>query len=158
LKVFVTAYEPNAHLLDNFHKLVDRFWGVKIIVDIAPIGENKSEQLRRLFRDEPDEYFVLLEEDFWFVDYVPLKLVKQVFQFCTDNHIGRFSLQSKNAYRSNNWPLANSEIGAHPVYRTKNKAVAVIGLDASVWRFLTPSSSTVPIGYGVVGVLYFACF
>lgn len=138
MKIFVTAYELNAHLLDCFHKLANKFWGAAMIVDVAPKGEAKSEQLRRMFANVDDEYVTLLEEDFWLVEDVPLNLIFDIWQFCQHNKVDRFSLQSKNAYKFSDWTLNLSlvqlEIGVLRVYKTESNKVAMMGLDASVWK------------------------
>ncbi len=134
MRTVVTTCEIGLPYLDDFMKLAKRFYPTKIQVDVARSGEAKSDQLIRLLGSFDDEYFILLEEDFWLVKPVSLELLDQICEFCIANSVDRFSLQSKNAHSYSDWTPTPKKVIGHRVYKTNPNVVVPFSLEASVWK------------------------
>ncbi len=105
-----------------------------MIVDIAELGEAKSDQLRRLLEGVEDEYLMIMEEDFFIVDRVSSELVDRVYEFCIQEEVDRFTLQSKNVYAYSDWAETGKTVEGNVIYEATPKVRALFGLDASVWK------------------------
>ena len=137
MRTIVTTCEIGWPYLDDFMRLAKRFYPKEIQIDIAKPDEAKSDQLIRLLGSFDDEYFILLEEDFWLVKPVSLVLLDEICRFCTINdfnNIDRFSLQSKNAHSYSDWTPTQMRVAEHKVYRTNPNVVTPFSLEASVWK------------------------
>ena len=131
---FVTVYPDNKHYLESFLLLAERFYLSPVSVHMAEKDEPKSNQLRRLLESIDDEYLILLEVDFYFRKHVDMSLIECICQFCKQQSIDRFSLQSKNDYDFTDWPETNHKIGEHRVYKTDPRVTILFSLEASVWK------------------------
>lgn len=138
MRTVVTTCEIGWPYLGDFMKLAKRFYPKEIQgeahVDIAKPGEAKSDQLIRLLNSFDDEYFILLEDDFWLVEPVSFELLDQICEFCIAYSVDRFSLQSKNAHSYSDWTPTQLEISGCEVYKTNPNVVVPFSLEASVWK------------------------
>ena len=133
MKTYVTTCPASVHLLNDFLKLADLFYGEDIIIHIADSGEYKSEQLKRLCESIEDDYFILLEEDAYLINTVDLKLLSKIRWFGEIAEVDRFTLQSKNNYRVTDWDTVGV-VSALSVYQATKKVLPHFGLDASIWK------------------------
>ncbi len=144
MKTFVTTCPQNAHMVGDFVTLAAKFYGRELVIDTALPDEHKSEQLRRMLEPVKDEYIILMEEDFYLTSHVDLQLLNDVCDFCEEQNVDRFSLQSKNVYRISNWRRTAYRVGephiyghpslSHTVYSPIPAVKSQFGLDASVWK------------------------
>ena len=134
MKTYVTTCPQGIHLLNDFLKLANLFYGEEIIVHVANPGEYKSEQLKRLCGSIDDDYFILMEEDAYLINNVSIPILKGVFKFCVVNEVDRFTLQDKNNYRVSDWDKTDHIIGGNVVYKMTPKVLPHFGLDASIWK------------------------
>lgn len=134
MKTFLTTCPTNLHLLPICLKLLEKFYPLEVIVDVAEKDEFRSDQLRRLLQGVTDNYLIVLEEDFFFVRPVDLNLLEQVWKFCEKHDVDRFSLQSKVAYKFSDWPQTEHVIDNHRVYEISDEAFYVFSMEASIWK------------------------
>ena len=131
--VVVTAFNKNPYVRD-FLRLSKLFFDVPMTIDVASLGEAKSDQLIRICNTIEEDYFILLEEDFYLIKPVDVQLVESIVHFCRQHEVDRFSLQSKNEHSHSDWPSTNYLIENHLVYRTSPLVRFPFSMEASVWK------------------------
>lgn len=114
--------------------MAEQFYGLPFWIDYVPRSVPKSDQLINLCNNIADEYFILLEDDFYFVDKVNLNLLRSAFTYCEANCVDRFSLQTKNAHMCSDWHPTKDCIEGNRVYCSTPKIVIPFSLEASIWR------------------------
>ena len=134
MRTIVTTCEKFQHLMPGFVLLAQKFLGLPFSVKLSPDGEAKSEQLRRILDAMDDDYFVLLEDDFYFINSVNVKLVEDIFRFCVSESVDRFSLQSKNVHSYKTWDITSHILDFRRVYKTNLGVQVPFSLEASVWK------------------------
>lgn len=141
MKTYVTTCPQNLYLMRDFLILATKFYDDRPLnVDIAKHGEAKSDQLLRLLNSIDDEYLILMEEDFYLIEDVDLNLLDRVCEFCIENEVDRFTLQSKEVYSVSDWLDTRKTIvysmvdGGNRVYQAPPQMKSHFGLDATVWK------------------------
>jgi hypothetical protein len=134
MRTFVTSWMHN-HCLDGFLYLAESFFPYPLCVDVASPKELKSDQLIRLLNGISEEYFLLLEEDFYLISRVRVELLTAVYDFCVSNSFDRFTLQSKENYQNPEcWLPSSHRVLEHVVYQATSGVGALLGMDASIWK------------------------
>lgn len=131
--VYVTAYDENPYVRD-FLRLSKLFFDVPMTIDVASKDEPKSSQLIRICRTIDEDYFIILEEDFYLIKPVDVQLVESIVDFCREYEVDRFSLQSKNAHSHPHWDKTKKTVSGHEVYITNPLVKFPFSLEASVWK------------------------
>lgn len=133
MRVIVTTYSKKQHLLENFDRLMKKHWGVKYEVDISPEGEHKSDQLIRIANLIEDDYFILLQEDFYLYEDVDKNFLKECKEFAEGFEVDRFSLQArKDGYEMTSVDFG--EVAGRAVYQLMPTERYLCSLEASIWR------------------------
>ena len=134
MKTYVTTCGKGLPYLSTFKMLADRFYGREIIVDLAYPDQTKADQLLALL-ETVDDYFILLEDDFWVVKPTHIYLLGVIQEFCISRQVASFSLQLKNAPSFSNWKeTSGSILGHYTVYQTVSEVQTPFSLEASIWK------------------------
>lgn len=120
--------------IGGFIRLAEKFYSLPFKIDYVPKSVTKSDQLIQLCDNMTDDYFILLEDDFYLVSPVDISLLHKVFDFCTVHGVDRFSLQTKNAHMVSTWTQTEKTIADNPVYRTNPAICYPFSLEASIWK------------------------
>lgn len=131
---YVTSYIKNAWCDEEFLSKATQFLPIEYVIDVAPSGESKADQLIRLFGNLPDEFVILMEHDFFLTHPVNTELLQGIWDYCVTEKVDRFSLQSKNAHMYPHWDETNKTVCGYKIYRTNDKVVFPFSLEASIWR------------------------
>lgn len=134
MQTYVTTYPGNEEYLEDFQLLAAKFYDHYIEVHTAYEGEPKSDQLLRLCVEVEEDYVIILEEDFYLIKEADMALINRVVDFCYQNGVDRFSLQTKNAYSYTDWPEVPLQVAGHTVYQAPDKLPIIYATEASVWR------------------------
>lgn len=150
MRIVVTTYPKYQHLLENFGKFVDRFWGVGYEIDVAQEGEKVSDQLIRILKRIQDEYFILLKEDFYLYKSVDKKFLEECKEFAIGYGVDRFSLQSRgDGYEKTSELFGEAE--GRSIYEFYPTEQYLCSLEASIWKteflkkYLKPNESDAEI-------------
>ena len=134
MKIIVTTCSKGQHLLFPGLELLKQFLGVKPRVDLAEPRETKAQQLLRITNNFSEEYFILIEEDFYLVKQVNIELLKELFCGCRIYKVDRFSLQSKNCHSYSDWKELPNKFQGREVYQTVPEVQVPFSLEVSIWR------------------------
>jgi len=138
LKTIVTSCPKYEYLVKNFIKLANRFYSLPFDIDIAKDNEKKSDQLLRILDGLKDkyynnQYFILLEEDFYLLDVVKLNVLTAIEEYARVKDFDRFSLQSRNDYLYTDWNVCGKLSGEN-IFKADDKVKCLFSLEASVWN------------------------
>lgn len=134
MQIIVTTHRTGEHLLFEGLELTKKFLGIRPRVDLSPSGETKAQQLLRIVSNYADEYFILMEEDFYLIKPVDVELLETIYNYCKTVDVDRFSLQSRSCYSSSNWEEMGNYVEGTTVYKAAMDVRSRFGLDASIWR------------------------
>ena len=139
LKTIVTTCPKYEYLIKNFTKLADRFYGREFEVDVAKNNEKKSDQLLRILDGLKDkyynnQYFILLEEDFYLLDVVKLDVLTKIEEYARVKDFNRFSLQSRNDYLHTDWDVWGKLSSGENIFKADDNVRCLFSLEASIWN------------------------
>lgn len=132
MRTFVTCCTNSC--IGGFIRLAEQFYKLPLTIDYVPRHVFKSDQLIALCDSVQDDYFILLEDDFYFIEPVNVPLINWVFEYCQRTHVDRFSLQTRNAHMVSTWTPTNDDINGNTVYLSNPSIVIPFSLEASVWN------------------------
>lgn len=153
LNIYVTTYSSYVHLLENFDKLFQKFWGGHYTIDVAREEERLSDQLLRLVNTIPEEYFILLKEDFYLLESVDKSFLEKCEKYAIEHKADRFSLQCVKDGYENTSNMVDT-IDETNIYQLSMQEQYLCSLEASIWRrdFLRRNlfrSGTIENGVGI---------
>ncbi len=122
-----------AYLLKNFDTLMQRFWDEPYIVFGETVMKSYSDQLIDFFTKVRDPYFILLHEDFYFVEEVDKERLNSLVEFAKYHNADRVSLQcigdgykgATNLY---------TEFDDIKIHKLNDRHTYTRSLEASIWN------------------------
>tara|TARA_R110000824_G_scaffold172434_1_gene350282 strand:- start:17458 stop:18126 length:669 start_codon:yes stop_codon:yes gene_type:complete len=135
MQTIVTSYANHPEYLDDFRFLADRFYpSYFTCYDIAPEGESKGSQILRILETIAKPYFILIEDDFFFIRAVIIEKLRRLGDFCREHEVDRFSLQSKNAHSFSDWTAGDLFHDGKQIFKTNEQVQIPFSMEASIWR------------------------
>ncbi len=135
IKIYVTTCKKQAFLLKHFDTLFHRFWNGEYIVFGQDQMMTYSDQLIDYFTNVvDDDYFILLHEDFYFINKVDQKRIEDLMEYAREYNVDRIGLQSLYDGYQGATNKIDKTSGGIDMYRITQKHNYICSFEASIWR------------------------